>query len=130
MNQIVILDISSDDEVGFDDSSTADNFDWVSKFLEDVPSKDDVNYTLDVASNGGDDDSDDVVVVGEVLAKPKRAKVLVPRYRNDGFDDDNDDCVVLNCDSDKPKQVPELGQDKCSDEDSDDLVIVGEKGQV
>ncbi|KAJ8443956.1 hypothetical protein Cgig2_020802 [Carnegiea gigantea] len=129
MNQTVILDISSDDEVGFDDSSTADNFDWVSKFLEDVPSKDDVNYTLDVASNGGDDDSDDVVVVGEVLAKPKRAKVLVPRYRNDGFDDDNDDCVVLNCDPYKPKQVTELGQDKCSDEDSDDLVIVGEKGQ-
>lgn len=130
MNQIVILDISSDDEVGFDDSSTADNFDWVSKFFEDVPSKDDVNYTLDVASNGGDDDSDDVVVVGEVLAKPRRAKVLVSRCRNDGFDDDNDDCVVLNCDPDKPKQVPESGQDKCADEDSDDLVIVGEKGQV
>ena len=129
MNQAVILDISSDDEVGFDDSSTADNFDWVSKFLEDVPSRDDVNCTLDVASNCADADSDDVVVVGEVLVKPKRAKVSVARYRNDSYNDD-DDCVVLNYDPDKRKNAPASGQDKGSDEDSDDLVIVGEKGQV
>lgn len=136
MKQTLILDISSDEEVGFDDSSTADNFDWISKLLEDSPRGDDVSYSKDdVANNGGhddddDDDSDDVVVVGEVLAKPKRAKISAPNYRNLGFDYDDDDCVVLNCDPDKPEERETVEEVKGSDDDSDDLLIVGEKGQV
>ncbi|KAL2900337.1 Tyrosine--tRNA ligase [Bienertia sinuspersici] len=71
--------MGSDDEVGFDNSSTADNFDWISKFLEDVGGEIDENsvcngglFNLGNVGRGGDtkddDDSDDVVVVGEVIA--------------------------------------------------------------
>lgn len=132
MDRTLILELSSDDEVGLDSPSTADNFDWISKFFEmdslsnggllfsAVDGHGDNKVVVDDDDDDDDDDSDDVVVVGEVLAqKPKKAKALVP------YDDDDDDCVVLDGDPDKPKE-----EVKGSVEDSDDLLIVGETGQV
>ncbi|KAL3715440.1 hypothetical protein ACJRO7_007214 [Eucalyptus globulus] len=62
-------------------------------------------------------DSDEVVLVKEVNAKSKRIKLVM---------DDDDDCVVLDGDPEKSVFVP----DDAADGGSDDLLIVGEKGQV
>ncbi|XP_010684787.2 uncharacterized protein LOC104899316 isoform X1 [Beta vulgaris subsp. vulgaris] len=136
MDQTLIFELSSDDEVGLDNSSLADKFDWVTKLLEEVGAED-----HDPISNGGffdcainnkdvgvDDDgndSDDVVVVGEVIVQnPKKPRNLV--LSNDESDDD--DCVML--DGDPDKQNKHKDEVKDSEDDSDDLLIVGEKGQV
>ncbi|XP_021722159.1 uncharacterized protein LOC110689688 isoform X1 [Chenopodium quinoa] len=134
MDRNLILELSSDEEVGFDNSSTADNFDWITKLLEDddpvsIGGIFNLGDGIDSGGGGGGggdkvvvDDDDDVVVVGEVIVqKPKKAKTLMPRID----DDDDDDCVVLEGDPDKPKD-----EVKESEEDSDDLLIVGETGQV
>ncbi|XP_057535826.1 uncharacterized protein LOC130813925 isoform X1 [Amaranthus tricolor] len=133
MDQSLIFELSSDDEVGFDNSPTVDNFGWITKLLEDDNSDEIVsnsNGRLLITNNGvnnDEDDSDDVVVVGEVIVvqKPKKPKALSPR-----IDDDEDDCIVLDGDPDKPKgDAKKSGQEDDLD-DSDDLLIVGEKGQV
>ncbi|XP_055813079.1 uncharacterized protein LOC129882695 isoform X2 [Solanum dulcamara] len=111
----VILDISSDEEVGFVKSrggdggggKGSDDYDWITELL----------------GEGGDgrskDDSDDVVVVGEVIMNPKQnLKALT------NANDDDDDCVVLEEDPDKPVEVNNDRGD-----DSDDLLVVSEKGQ-
>ncbi|KAK3405156.1 hypothetical protein EUGRSUZ_K01404 [Eucalyptus grandis] len=96
----VVLDISSDEE----------------GLVPDVP-----------RGFGGDDewisrllrdDPDEVVLVKEVNAKSKSDKFLE--------DDDDDDCVVLDGDPEKSVSV----SDDAADGGSDDLLIVGEKGQV
>ncbi|TQD87464.1 hypothetical protein C1H46_026976 [Malus baccata] len=99
--------ISSDDELGRNDLDEEDNFDWVSELLESVDKVTD------------DDDSDDVVVISEVNSKPrqKSSKRTVA--------DDDDDCVVLDGDPDKPVSVVED-----SGSGSDELLVVGETGQV
>lgn len=112
----VILDISSDEEVGCVKSrggdggggKGSDDYDWITELL----------------GEGGDgrskDDSDDVVVVGEVIMNPKQnLKALT------NANDDDDDCVVLEEDPDKPVEVENDRGD-----DSDDLLVVSEKGQV
>ncbi|XP_010036137.1 uncharacterized protein LOC104425213 [Eucalyptus grandis] len=64
------------------------------------------------------DDPDEVVLVKEVNAKSNSDKFLA--------DDDDDDCVVLDGDPEKSVSV----SDDAGDGGSDDLLIVGEKGQV
>lgn len=105
-NQLVV-DLSSDEEEnGFKDGDGTDYFVWLNKFLVD-----------DESANGGDgNDSDDVVVVGGVIATPKRRK-----RKSISVEDVDDDCVVLERKSDEEKDC---------DDGSDELVIVGEKGQV
>lgn len=101
----MVFDISSDEEVevGFDRS---DDYDWLSDLLKEV---DKVT-----------DDSDEVVVVSEVNPKQKsKSSKSTPK------DDDDDDCVVL--DGDPDNAAPTVND---SDNGSDDLLIVGEKGQV
>lgn len=98
------IDISSDDESGRTEDE--DGYDWVSELLESVD------------GNRNDDDSDEVVVIGEVNNRPK-AKSLKPT-------DVDDDCVVLDGDPDKPVSVV----DDDSGSGSDELLVVGEKGQV
>ncbi|KAH6811430.1 hypothetical protein C2S51_025192 [Perilla frutescens var. frutescens] len=119
----LILDISSDEETGFGDPERGggggefgdrEDDDWLSKLLVEV---------------GGniDDDSDDVVFVSEVFPKsPKKSRpeVLKPLAKV-VVDEDDDDCVVLDDDPDKALVVVNNKVD-----DSDDLEIVGEKGEV
>ncbi|KAJ4728352.1 RPM1 interacting protein 13 [Melia azedarach] len=62
------------------------------------------------------EDSDEVVVVGET--KSKSAK---PTANSD----DEDDCIVLDGDPDKPVAV-----DEDQEAEGDDLVVVGQKGQI
>lgn len=99
-----MLEISSDEEVGFDDGKAVD-IDWLLDCLLE-----DGNAT---------DDFDDVVVVGEVNPKPKSKFPKLNRK------DDDDDCVVLEGDPYKPVSTV-----NDSENGSDDLLIVGEKGQV
>ncbi|GAB4841270.1 hypothetical protein Ancab_022002 [Ancistrocladus abbreviatus] len=106
-----VLDVSSDEELGFTEPTT-DYFDWLAKFFEDED---------EGGKNGGSDDSDDVVIVREVLADPKKVRKSLHAFQKD----DDADCVVLDGDPDKP-----VTEDNDSGSGSDDLIIVGEKGQV
>ncbi|CAI9774404.1 unnamed protein product [Fraxinus pennsylvanica] len=116
----VILEISSDDEASFDDGGGGggEDHDWLSELLDEV--------------DGGTDDSDDVVFVDEVVVKPKKPRLSSPNSSaktvnyNGGYDDD-DECVILDGDPDKLLAVE---NSKVDDEGSDDLLVVGEKGQV
>lgn len=111
----VVFDISSDEEcwgeTGRGKSNTADGgdaYDWISEFFE-----------------GESEDSDGVELVGEVFLNPKpRPKPSSVAEKPKDFDDD-DDCVILDGDPDK---LVTIEKDNASD--TDDLLIVGEKGQV
>lgn len=103
----VVLDISSDEEGSVSDvpkGSGSESYDWLEEF-----------FGVDDLIPG---DSDEVVVVKEVNAKSMSNKLLT--------DDDDDDCVVLDGDPEKSISAP----DDAVDGGSDDLLIVGEKGQV
>lgn len=101
----VVLDISSDEEGLVPDGTRGGggDYDWLAELFTDGPMT---------------GDSDEVVVVKEVNAKSKPNKLVM--------DDDDDDCVVLDGDPEKSVSVP----DDVVDGGSDDLLIVGEKGQV
>ncbi|KAL2540704.1 Uncharacterized protein Adt_01682 [Abeliophyllum distichum] len=122
----IILEISSDDEASFGEArgdggcsgggGGGEDHDWLSELLNEV--------------NSGTDDSDDVVFVDEVVVNPKKARLnssnsSVKTVNYNG--DDDDECVILDGDPDKPVAVENSEVD---DEDSDDLLVVGEKGQV
>ncbi|KAL7172669.1 hypothetical protein ACSBR2_032197 [Camellia fascicularis] len=105
----VVFDISSDEECwgerrgGGEDGGVVgggDDVSWISELLEKFDRE--------------EDNSDDVVVVGEV--------VLNPKTRSKSSDDD---CVVLDGNPDKPDVI-----ENNADDDSDDLQIVGQKGQI
>ncbi|PRQ25660.1 hypothetical protein RchiOBHm_Chr6g0286061 [Rosa chinensis] len=96
------IEISSDEDTGLNDLDD-DSADWLSNLIESVEKK------------FGDDDSDDVVVIGEVNSGSKCSLKEV-----------DDDCVVLDGDPDKAVSVA----DDESGSGSDDLVVVGEKGQI
>lgn len=90
----------SSDEEAALEEPIGNDYSWLSRLLAD-----------DV------DDPDEVVVVGEVKSKSSK-----PAANNDG---DDDDCVVLDGDPDKPA-APVDDQES----EGDDLLIVGQKGQV
>jgi hypothetical protein len=98
----VILDISSDDESSL--GGVGEGFDWMSELFDDVD----------------DNDSDEVVVVREVNNAKRKSKSLDSTAR-----DADDDCVVLDGDPDAPVSV----ENEVSS-GSDELLVVGEKGQV
>ncbi|CAL5432539.1 unnamed protein product [Camellia sinensis] len=96
----VVLDISSDEDY---------DYDWISEFLDDA------------------DDSDEVVVVSEVVANHKQRSSKSSSVAAAKPKDLDDDCVVLEGDPDKPVAI-EIENN--TEGDSDDLSIVGEKGQI
>lgn len=116
----MVLEISSDEDVDWKDSDGrripggGDDHDWLAELLEEV----------DKETYG--DDSDEVVVVSEVSPSEKTGKKS--KFKSSLVDLD-DDCVILDNDPDKPVEVrndnPGNGED-----DSDDIVVVSEKGQV
>lgn len=108
-----VFDISSDDEssCGGEEPKVHD-FDWLAEFLE-------INDDGDERPSG--EDSDDVVVTG--VKSTGKSKSSKPTVIND---DDDDDCVVLDGDPDNHA----VDGDSNSSGGSDELLIVGEKGQV
>ncbi|KAI3449838.1 hypothetical protein Pfo_006503 [Paulownia fortunei] len=130
----LVLEISSDEEAGFGDTRKGggygigggefgdrEDYDWLSKLLGEV-------------GGNKDDDSDDVVLVSEVFPKsPKKSRLesLKPSPKVVGDEcGGDDDCVVLDGDPDKSVVVVRGRADDVDDDDSDDLEIVGEKGEV
>jgi len=106
-----VLEISSDEEEDVKEESKNTDFEWIQELL----------FNSDDESDGG---SDDVVFIHENKAPEVKSKSsTLPA--NDDVDDD--DCVVLEGD-------PENGVTAVDEEDategSDELVVVGEKGQV
>lgn len=132
----LILEISSDEESGFVDARERDftgdgdgfgdreDHDWLSKLLVEV-------------DGDKDDDSDEVLLVSEVIPNPKKPRLqsLKPAWEIvcSGGDEDDDDCVILDCEPNQARVVKNDVVDNklCGgDDDSDDLEIVGEKGEV
>lgn len=119
----LILDISSDEEAGFADIRKGgdcefgdrEDVDWLSKIWFEL---------------GGnmDDDSDDVVILSEEVAKSPQKSRLESLKPLTKLVDDDDDCIVLDGDPDKSIVVVNNKVD--GGDDSDDLEIVGEKGEV
>ncbi|XP_057480571.1 RPM1 interacting protein 13-like [Actinidia eriantha] len=110
----VVFDISSDEESwgetrGGVGECGGDDYDWISELLEKVHRE--------------MDDSDDVVLVSEVVPNPKPRSKSSSAAKEKDLDDD--DCVILDCDPDKPVVIENNDAG-----DSDDLLIVGEKGQL
>ncbi|KAK7393347.1 hypothetical protein VNO78_21900 [Psophocarpus tetragonolobus] len=108
-----VLDISSDEEEGLDESLTVTDFNWIREML--FPS---------------DEESDDSVEVVEIRRskpqlKSKSSALAVKDVGDDDDDEDDDDCVVLEGD-------PEKGVPSVEDEEngSDELLVIGEKGQI
>ncbi|OMO95542.1 hypothetical protein CCACVL1_05378 [Corchorus capsularis] len=109
----LVFDISSDDDEPASawEDPKGDDYDWLSKVLEDV--------------GNGFDDPDEVIVVGEVNNPNKKLKSSTVTKVVDEDDDDDDDCVVLEGDPDKT-----LSDVTDAQEGSDDLLIVGHKGPI
>lgn len=106
----VVLDISSDEEQGSEEGITNIDFGWIKEMLE-------------MSDDEKSDDSDDVVILHE--KKPElKLKSSTPVVK-DVDNDDDDDCVVL--DGDPENGVTSVDEDATG---SDELVVVGEKGQV
>ncbi|KAJ0967494.1 hypothetical protein J5N97_024411 [Dioscorea zingiberensis] len=89
-------------------------FDWISKFLECV--------------DGDGEQSDDIMVLDELSTAP------VPKEKNSSTtrlavlpnEGSDDDCLVLDSDPDK---IVSATNDKEDVDESDELLVVGEKGQ-
>ncbi|GMI73980.1 hypothetical protein HRI_001067300 [Hibiscus trionum] len=107
----VVFDISSDEEevASTLEENKGDDYDWFSEVLKDV--------------NKGFDDSDEVVVVGEVNPNKKSKSRSSSAWRSVNVEDD--DCIVLE--GDPEKVVSDVIDNH---EDSDELLVVGQKGQV
>lgn len=131
----MILDISSDEEEDFGDTTESSDFGVGGGEYEDV------DYSLlskllgDIGGNKENDtDSDEVVMVNEVLPKaPKNLRIepLNPSTKVVDDESDDDDCVVLDDDPDKPVVMASCKADHAdAADDDDDLKIVGEKGEV
>ncbi|KAI4341788.1 hypothetical protein MLD38_026471 [Melastoma candidum] len=123
---VVVVDISSDEGsppiVG-----SNDDFDWLGELLYE-----DAVKGLAAAQQQQEDDDDDVVVIGEScpLDKSRKRKLESSGDRDRAAADDDDECLVL--DGDPDKSIPAVEGNKGSDDgsDSEDLFVVGEKGQV
>lgn len=116
--EAVIFDLSSDEDVGWgqnlgdggDDCDRVEDCKWIQDFFYD-----------------------DVVLLSEVVVKPKDNKLKNNNDNNNSyvkdFVDDDNDCVILDGDPDKVVQGRKTQTD-VEQSDSDDLVVVGETGQV
>lgn len=106
-----VFDISSDDDEATPawEEPKGDDYDWLSEVLEAV----DKVF----------DDLDEVVVVGEVnpTKKSKSSNSVARKV----VDEDDGDCVVLEGDPDKA-----LSDVNDPQQDSDECLIVGQKGQI
>lgn len=106
-----VLDISSDEEEGGLEGDKRSNYDWVMEYLG--------VYDKEL------DDSDDVIIVDEKKMDIKSKSLRPPVIKSTDNDDDDDDCVIL--DGDPEKAVESIDK---SGVESDELIVVAEKGQV
>ncbi|XP_038973173.1 uncharacterized protein LOC103715432 [Phoenix dactylifera] len=111
-----IVEISSDDEEDLS-MDELDSFNWVADMLD--------------RTDGRLEEVDDVVVVDEFSSAPpakqkKNSESLRPGMVAAG-DESDDDCLMLDSDPNNPVSVVDKGD---GGDGSDDLLIVGEKGQL
>ncbi|XAR58685.1 hypothetical protein NMG60_11014173 [Bertholletia excelsa] len=92
-------------DISSDEECAGDNYDWISEFL--------------------DADDDDVVLVNEVVLNKQRSNKRSIFPSKPLVNDLDDDCVVLDGDPDKPAVI-----ENDSAGESDDLLVVGERGQI
>ncbi|KHN48950.1 uncharacterized protein LOC114382200 [Glycine soja] len=106
-----VLDISSDEEEGLEESLTVTDFSWIREMLQ--------------TSDEESDDSVEVVVIHEnrPQMKSKSSTLTVKDVGDD--DDDDDDCVILE--GDPENSVASVEEEANG---SDELLVIGEKGQI
>ncbi|CAI9770607.1 unnamed protein product [Fraxinus pennsylvanica] len=117
----LMLEISSDEDAGFgetrkegfDDGWDVEDHDWLSKLLAEV----EANAVH----------SDEAMVVREAIPNPKDSIILPLKPTAKIEDSDDDDCVILYGGPDKMFAVED---GRVNVDDSDDLVVIAEKGQV
>ncbi|KAK4407285.1 hypothetical protein Sango_0309500 [Sesamum angolense] len=109
-----ILEISSDEEVDFGDTTESSDFGVGGGEYEDV----DYSLLSKLLGDIGDSESPQKLRIGPLKLS---TKVVA-----DESDDDDDDCVILDDDPDKPVVMASSMADNAGD---DDLEIVGEKGE-
>lgn len=117
----VVFDISSDEELAIaEPKEFDDDCNWLTELLRNFDKE--------------NDDSDDVVIVGEYKPPKPKSKSKSANQVADikFFLDDDDDCVVLSGDPEKPvAAVDDVCRNEAdSSDDGDDVLVVGEKGQV
>ncbi|XP_048232985.1 uncharacterized protein LOC8276131 isoform X2 [Ricinus communis] len=115
----VIFDISSDEETASFEEMRGGGHD------------DDLNWlaeTLEAVDRETADSSDEVVVVGEYTPlKPKLKSKSLKLVKDVVIHDEDDgDCVVLDSDPEKAVNVVDYDVDN----DGDDVLVVGQKGQI
>lgn len=127
-----MLYISSDEEPGWDGDDDRvitvgfDDNNWIAELLDEVNGDD-----CGAGCHDGSDDSDEVVLVSEVL--PSRRPRKKPTSKSSSLIELDDECVVLDHDPGKPKEVRNddpISRSENGDDDSDDLLVVSETGQV
>ncbi|CAH1431886.1 unnamed protein product [Lactuca virosa] len=127
-----VLYISSDEEPGWDGDDDRvitvgfDDNNWIAELLDEVNGGD-----CGAGYHDGSDDSDEVVLVSEVL--PSRRPRKKPTSKSSSLIELDDECVVLDHDPGKPKEVRNedpIARSENGDDDSDDLLVVSETGQV
>ena len=107
----MVLEISSDEDVGWNDNNGrgiadgGDDHDWLAELLDEVNK-----------GNFGDD-TDEVVVVSEVSPSEKTGKKS--KLKSSLLDLD-DDCVILDKDPEKPVEV--LNDKPSNVEDDSDMI--------
>ncbi|KAF5726984.1 hypothetical protein HS088_TW22G00670 [Tripterygium wilfordii] len=108
----LVFDISSDEEPVVEEIKCGDDdYMWLKKILEAVGKK--------------TDESDEVFVLGEYNPKSQSQSQTVKAAN---IEDDDDDCIVLDGDPDKISRAGEE-VNQC-DGDSDEVIVIGEKGQI
>ncbi|XP_071720355.1 uncharacterized protein [Rutidosis leptorrhynchoides] len=117
----VVLEISSDEDVGWNDysgsgtSNGGDDHDWLTGLLDEVNKE-----------TKGIDNCDEVEVTSESEKPLKKLKLTFKA----SLVDLDDDCVILDHDPNEPMKDRSDNPVKEVDDDSDDIVVVSEKGQV
>ncbi|XP_058101431.1 uncharacterized protein LOC131245767 [Magnolia sinica] len=111
-SELAVVDISSDEEGEWNDKVDAP-IDWLSELLNCVDNE--------------AEESDDVVVVDELSCASIQKQNHTPSNTVKGItgDESDDECLILDGDPDNPVAVVDDAGNG-----SDDILIVGEKGQI
>lgn len=123
MNQnAVVLEISSDEDNDWKDNGddNDDDHNWLTEVLDEV--------------NKEKYGSDEVVVVNKSEKSGKKLKLKLKSCVVVMNDDNDDDCVVLENDPNESVNVSISNDNRSNDggdnDDSDEIVVVSEKGKV
>lgn len=117
-NHVAVVELSSDEDE-IDTRVDMDYFNWLNDVMEAVDEKSDSTDVVEVLSE----------VKGSVDSQYRK-----PNSSNQALIDDDDDCVILDGDPEKTTKTAAFEDNdklaKNCDNDDDDVLVVGQKGEV